>query len=305
MRMGAPPRVVVLTRQPDSHAVTRLKEAASKRELPLHAVDPHELYLQLITAEPATAAAPGVAHPALGEDWRGTVVLPRLASLATEYSLAALDLLERAGARAVNGYGALLRLRYKFGALAELRAAELEVPETVMLRAPSDIAPAVEQLGGYPVVLKFIRGSQGVGVIFAPDAATVTSVVEALNLVQYDVMLQRYYPRGAGSDLRVLVLGGEPRWAVRRQAGPDGFRANFHRGGTAETEELSAELAEVARRAAAVFGLGLAGVDLIEGDEGLLVLEVNASPGFQAIEECHQVDVAAAILDYVGQLRWP
>ncbi len=286
-------RLAVLTRQPQSPGTVRLNEAAEAARVPLELVDPHELYLHL---EQSADAPARVAHPRLGHDWRSTMVIPRLGSLSTEYALSALDALVRAGARSLNGPTGLWRLRYKFRALTELAAAGLPVPQTAMLRAPTDVGPAVEQLGGYPVVIKFLRGSQGLGVILAQDRATVESVLEALNLVQFDVMLQRYYPAGGESDLRVLILGGEPRWAVRRYAPPGGFRANYHRGGRAEAAELSPRLAELARRAAACFELGLAGVDFIEYDDRALIMEVNGSPGFQTIEDSHHVDVAEAII---------
>lgn len=286
-------RLVVLTRQPESPGTLRLSEAARAARVPLELIDPHELYLHLEQSADKPARA---AHPRLGDDWRSTMVIPRLGSLSTEYALGALETLVRAGARSLNGQAGLWRLRYKFRALTELAAAGLPVPQTVMLRAPSNVEPAVEWLGGYPVVVKFLRGSQGLGVILAQDQATVQSVLEALNLVQFDVMLQRYYPAGGESDLRVLVLGGEPRWAVRRYSPPGGFRANYHRGGRAEAAELSPQLAELACRAAACFELGLAGVDFIEYDGRALIMEVNGSPGFQTIEDSHHVDVAGAII---------
>lgn len=296
-------RVVVLTRQPDAHGVSRLVEAAQARNVEQQTVDPHEFYLYLKAPAAKAGAAAAVTHPLHGREWDDTAIIPRLASLATEYSLSALQILEQAGAHSLNPYSGLLRIRHKFSALAELAAARLPVAETCMLHAPSDIEPAVERLGGYPVVLKFVRGSQGVGVVFAPDAATVTSVVEALNLVQYDVMLQRFYPAARGRDLRVLVLGGEPRWAVERRAAAGAFRANFHRGGTATAVEPETEVLEIARRAAACFSLGLAGVDLIETGDGLALLEINGSPGYATIEREHGVDVAACIIQTATQVQ--
>jgi ribosomal protein S6--L-glutamate ligase len=168
-----------------------------------------------------------------------------------------------------------------------------------MLRTPNDLAPAVERLGGYPLVLKFIRGSQGVGVVLATEESVARSVLEALNLVQYDALLQRFYPEAQGSDTRVLVLGGAARWAVTRTSREGGFRSNFHRGGTAAARALTPEIARLAEEAAQLFELGLAGVDLIEGPHGPLVLEVNGSPGFETIEHAHGVDVAVEILQYV------
>jgi len=151
-------------------------------------------------------------------------------------------------------------------------------------------------------VLKFIRGSQGVGVIYAPDESVALSVQEAMNLIQYDVLLQRYYPDAAGRDLRVLVLGGQARWCVRRVSRGGRFRSNFHRGGHAEAAQLVPATAELAERATAVFGLGLAGVDLIEGEGGLLVMEVNSSPGIETVETTHHVDVAGEIVEYTREL---
>ncbi|MCH7471603.1 RimK family alpha-L-glutamate ligase [bacterium] len=287
--------IVVLTRQPESYAARRFLEAANDRqELRLRLMDPHDLYLQISQGEANTFLAKEGFDPA------STAVIPRLGSTATEYSLAALDLLERAGASSVNSAASLLRLRNKFSALAELGANGIPVPDSAMLRAPGEVSHAVERLGGYPVVIKFIRGSQGVGVIYAPDESVVTSVLEAMNLVQYDVLLQRYYPAGAERDLRVLVLGGKPRWAVRRTVAAGKFRSNFHRGGTAEAVDIDEKTRELAARAAGVFGLGLAGVDLIEDDGSIIVMEVNSSPGFQTIEQAHKNDVAGAILDYTA-----
>jgi ribosomal protein S6--L-glutamate ligase len=285
--------IVVLTRQPDCHAARRLSAAAQQLKLPLTLLDPHQYYLYSLNGTTQVALA-GAAVEA-----RELAVIPRLGSLATEYALAALEHLERCGAWCLNGYPQLMRLRHKFSALSQLAAAGLQVPDSAMLRTPNEVGPAVAALGGYPVVLKFIRGSQGVGVVLASDESVARSVLEALNLVQYDVLLQRFYPEAAGSDTRVLVLGGTARWAVQRKSRRGGFRSNFHRGGTAVACELTPEIARLAEEAAQLFNLGLAGVDLIRGPHGLLVLEVNSSPGFETIEHAHGADVAVEILSYV------
>jgi ribosomal protein S6--L-glutamate ligase len=288
--------VAVLSRQPDSYSVQRFSEAARERAIPLLMLDPHLIYLELSAGAPdAYCQEPR---------WRSQrlKLIPRLGSTATEFSVAALDMLERKGASTVNRAASLLLMRNKFTALATLAAAGIPVPDSAMLRAPCSIAPAVERLGGYPLVLKFIRGSQGVGVVYAPDESVVTSVLEALNLLQYDVLLQRFYPRAAQSDLRVFVLGGEPRWAIRRESTGGRFRSNFHRGGQAQVAKLDQATAVLAQRATAVFGLGMAGVDLIEGPDGWLVMEVNSSPGFEAIESVQDDDVAGAILEYAQGL---
>lgn len=288
--------IIVLARQPDSYAVRRLIEAAAQLGAGLTLLDPHQLGLDIATEGPRAFLGRHALDPA------EIAVLPRLGSTATEYSLAALDILERMGVPSVNPGRPLLLMRNKFTAQAMLQSAGLPVPESAMLRAPADVSEAAARLGGYPVVLKFIRGSQGVGVIYAPDESVALSVQEAMNLVQYDVLIQRFYPEAAERDLRVLVLGGKARWAVRRQSRGGRFRSNFHRGGQAEPLALEAAVAELAQRAAAVFGLGLAGVDLIESERGLLVMEVNSSPGFETIEAAHANDVAGAIVEYTRSL---
>lgn len=286
--------IVVLTRQPDCHAAVRLREAALRQKLPLTLLDPHQYYLYTV------AGTTQLVLDGLPVEARELAVLPRLGSLATEYALAALEHLERCGAWSLNGYPQLMRLRHKFSALSQLAGAGLPVPDSAMLRTPNDVGPAVERLGGYPVILKFIRGSQGVGVVLATDESVARSVLEALNLVQYDVLLQRFYPEAGGSDTRVLVLGGQARWAVTRTSRPGGFRSNFHRGGTAVACEVTPESARLAEDAARLFCLGLAGVDLLQGPQGPLLLEVNGSPGFETIEQAHGVDVAGEILSYVA-----
>ncbi len=287
-------RIVVLTRTPESYSARRFVEAASRRKgVALELVDPHKLYLGL-----SGGAADVSLHGAAGATWDHSIA--RLGSTATEYALFALAHLEQAGTASLNTHGALSRLRYKFGTLAELAAGGVPVPDTMMLRAPNDIGAAVARLGGYPVVLKFIRGSQGVGVVYCDNLSVAESVLEALNLIQYDVMLQRFYPKAAEGDVRMLVLGGEARWAVRRTAPGGGFRANFHRGAQVSVYALAEEVAQLAVRAAGVFGLGFAGVDLAEdGGGGWIVLEVNGSPGFEAVEQVHGQVVAEAVLEHL------
>jgi len=284
--------MIVLTRRPDSYSCLRFKESAERLGIDLRLVDPHLLQLQL-------AGTANAVSDASRTDFAGCQVIPRLGGLASEFALAALRQMELSGARTLNSHASLMRLRFKFSALGELATAGIPVPDTQMLRAGenTDVPGAVERLGGYPVVLKFLRGSQGVGVVLAPDESVALSVLEAMNLVQYDVMFQRFYPAASASDLRILVLHGAARWAIRRTSQSGRFRSNFHRGGTAEPAEPTAEQATLALRAAELLDLGFAGVDLIDGGEGRdLVLEVNGSPGFEAVDMACGADVAAEVL---------
>lgn len=287
------PTVHILTRHPDNHASQRFRE--SRPQLDLQLTDPFTLELRLAGGR----AEVWQAGQAL--ELHGAVVLPRIGSSAPEYSLSVLEHMVLAGARSVNPPAGLLRLRHKFNMLSALAQAGLPVPDSAMLRSQSGFDAAVEALGGYPAVLKFVRGGQGVGVIKAQDSDTVRTVLEGLNLLQYDALLQRFHPGAAQSDLRVLVLGGQARWAIRRSS--DGrFRSNFHQGGTAAAVEPDSAMRELAEAAAGVFGLGLAGVDIAEDAGQRYVLEVNSSPGFEATEAAHGADIAGAILDYAASL---
>jgi len=206
------------------------------------------------------------------------------------------------GVPTLNPAAGVARLRNKFNMLGYLAQAGLGVPDSAMLRSPADLSAVADRLDGWPLVLKFIRGSQGLGVMLAADELAASSILEALNFAQYDVLLQRYYADAATTDIRVLVLGGRARWAVRRVAAAGRFRSNIHRGGRAEPLDIPAELRETAERAAAVFGLGLAGVDLTQTADGPLVLEVNSSPGFEQPEALYGPVVADAIVDYTLSL---
>jgi ribosomal protein S6--L-glutamate ligase len=281
----------ILTRHPENHANARFR--AARAHLDLHLTDPFALELRRSNGFAQVLEAGRVL------DLDQVALLPRIGSTAPEYSLSVLEHMVEAGARSINPPAGLLRLRHKFTMLSTLAQAGLPVADTVMLRNQCDFEPAVEALGGYPVVLKFVRGGQGVGVIRAEDSDTIRTVLEGLNLLGYDAMLQRYLPGAAQSDLRVLVLGGEARWAIRRSSNGR-FRSNFHQGGSAAAAVIDHNLAELACSAAGAFGLGLAGVDIALNDGEAYILEVNSSPGFEATEAAHGVDIAGEILDYLA-----
>jgi ribosomal protein S6--L-glutamate ligase len=290
-----PPVLLLLSRNPDAHGVRRLFEAGKTLGV-CQLLDPHAIRLGVEGGQLLAWTDAG------GElDLTRLVVLPRLGSTSTEYSLAVLEHLESGGAKVVNSAAGVTRLRSKFNMLGYLAAAGLPVPDSVVMRVPVEIEPIAERLGGWPVVLKFIRGSQGLGVAIAQDETVAGSVLEAMNFAQYDVLLQRYHARAAHSDFRVLVLGGQARWGMRRVAADGKFRSNIHRGGRAEPIDLAtehAEFAQLAEQAAAVFGLGLAGVDLFASEGGPVLLEVNSSPGFEKPEELYGPVVADAIVEY-------
>jgi ribosomal protein S6--L-glutamate ligase len=310
------PRLLLLSRNPDAHGVRRLHEAGRRHGCEL--LDPHTIRLGVdggkltawkdsegVGSQPHPRGGLGPAHFNDYFDLPNTVVIPRIGSTSTEYSIAVLEHLESGGAKVLNPAHSVSMLRSKFNMLGYLAAAGIAVPDSTLLRAPADVEAAVAGLGGWPVVLKFIRGSQGLGVAIADNISVASSVLEALNYAQYDVLLQRYYPQAAQSDIRIIVLGSKARWGLRRLSGAGSFRSNIHRGGRAETIDLNGEhaaYARVAEAAAEVFKLGLAGVDVFESEPGPVVLEVNSSPGFEKPEELYGPVVADAIVEHTLRL---
>ena len=225
-------------------------------------------------------------------------MINRLSSLAGEYAVQVLTEMDAAGALCVNPGKPTAEFRHKFAALQTLEKSGIPIPETRLVRGGQDLNKAIEELGGPPVVLKYARGAQGLGVIWAESRDTAVSVAESLNLIQYDVLFQRYYPDARKLDLRVLVLGDKAIGAVQRVAGEADFRSNFHRGGMLYRYDLPPELEKLAVSASGALGLHFSGVDIIETGRGPVVLEVNLSPGFEGFDKVYASDIATTVVEW-------
>ena len=224
------------------------------------------------------------------------LLLPRLGSISDEYSLTVLRGFEAAGFRVVNSADALMHVRNKISALLELAADGFPVLPVILLRFPEDIHDAVKKLGGFPVMVKFIRGSQGLGVMKATDAATAQSIVTAFNALGFDVYMEKFCPPRRSKDARVLVLSGRVLAAMERVRSGGDYRSNVHNGAKPKPYEPSDKERNVALRAAKKFGLDLCAVDFLRTPEGVFVLEVNASPGFTGISDATRRDIAEDVL---------
>jgi ribosomal protein S6--L-glutamate ligase len=180
------------------------------------------------------------------------------------------------------------------------------MPATTFVRNRADVMPAIERVGGAPVVIKLLEGTQGIGVILAPDITIAEAIIETLHSTKQNVLIQSFVTESRGRDIRALVVGDRVVAAMRRRASGDEFRSNVHRGGTVEAVELTPEYEQAAVRSAQIMGLRVAGVDMLEGNEGPLVMEVNSSPGLEGIERATDLDVAGAIVDHIaGQVAFP
>lgn len=230
-------------------------------------------------------------------------VIPRIGASITQYGLAVVSHLELMGAPVVNGATAISRSRDKLRSLQLLSMSGIPVPKTVMAHDRSKVSRLLEEVDGLPVILKLLRGTQGVGVMIAHSMEELKTFVDTFWQLGHEVVLQKFISEAEGSDIRALVVGNKVVGAMRRQAKQGEFRSNIHRGGKAQAIELPALFAETAVKAAKVLGLGMAGVDLLQSHSGPQVMEVNSSPGFEGLEKATGRDIAGTIVDFALSLK--
>jgi ribosomal protein S6--L-glutamate ligase len=233
-------------------------------------------------------------------------VLPRIGASITFFGLAVVRQLEQMDVYTPNTSAGIANSRDKLRASQILSRHDIRMPATMFVRDRADVLPAIKQVGGAPVVIKLLEGTQGIGVILAPDTKVAEAVIETLQSTKQNVLIQRFVKESKGRDVRALVVGDRVVAAMRRKAQGDEFRSNVHRGGNTEPVELDDEYKRVAVQAAQIMGLRVAGVDMLEGANGPEVMEVNSSPGLEGIETATELDVAGAIIDYIAnQVDFP
>jgi ribosomal protein S6--L-glutamate ligase len=232
---------------------------------------------------------------------RYDAVIPRIGASITFYGTAVVRQFEQMGVFTLNGSHAITVARDKLRALQVLSRHTVGFPTTTFVRHRDDLLPAIDRLGGGPVVIKLLEGTQGVGVILADTRRVAQTIVETLQSARQNVLIQRFVAESRGRDVRALVVGGRVVAAMRRVAQGDEFRSNVHRGGRTEPVQLDAEHERTAIRAAQIMGLRVAGVDMLESNDGPLVMEVNSSPGLAGIEAATGIDVAGSIIDHIEE----
>jgi ribosomal protein S6--L-glutamate ligase len=226
-------------------------------------------------------------------------VIPRIGASITFYGLAVVRQFEMTGVYCLNESQAIARSRDKLRCLQLLSRHDIGMPPTVYTRQAEHVPVCIEQVDGPPVVVKLLQGTQGIGVVLAESTRAASSVIEAFHGLEQNILIQKFIREARGADIRALVVGRKVVAAMKRQAVAGEFRSNIHRGGTAKKVRLSAESRKTALAAARVLGLTVAGVDLIESEEGPMVMEVNSSPGLEGIQKTTEVDVAAAIIEHI------
>jgi ribosomal protein S6--L-glutamate ligase len=281
----------ILSRRSGLYSTRRLREAAQERGHGVRVVNYLRCYMNITSGEPQVAY--------VGEQLDFDAVIPRVGSSYTFYGTAIVRQFELMGVYSVNGSAAMARARDKLWSTQLLAMAGVGIPETGFAHSVADIDGLIQEAPGPPLVVKLLQGTQGLGVVLAETRTAAHSVIGALRQLDANILVQEFIGEAAGADVRAFVVGGEVIAAMRRQGAADEFRSNLHRGGTATAIVPSAAEREVAITAAAAIGLNVAGVDILQAHRGPLVIEVNASPGLEGIEEATGVDVAGAIIEFM------
>lgn len=288
-------KILIISRRKRLYSTRRLVEEAHNLGHEVEVLDPLKCVLQIKTGEPKLLYG-------LREVKEMDSAIPRISTFATAYSIAVIRHLDMLRIPCVNDHGPIARARNKLGCLQLLASKGIRVPDTLISRYPRNLDKLLERIGGTPVILKLLRGTQGTGVIFAESQASVESMLETIWSLGEDIMLQRFIAESKGRDIRALVIDGEVRSCMRRIGREGEFRSNIHRGGVGETLRLPREYEQAAIRATEAVGLRLAGVDILESAEGPLVIEVNSSPGFQGLEAATGDNVARMIVEFAAKI---
>ncbi len=284
-------RIAILSRKRSLYSTARLVEAARQRGHHPTVLDTLRCTLLLGPHGPQM-------HYRGAEVTDLLVAIPRIGASITGYGVKVANHFVAMGVPVLNDPPAITRSRDKLRALQLLAAAGIGIPPTVMAHDGGNVERLVEQVGGLPAIVKLLRGTQGVGVMLATTMEEVKGIVATFFELGQEILIQQFIAESRGRDVRALVVGDKVVGAMRRKARKGEFRSNIHRGGEGKPIRLSEAFAQTAVRAARVVGLEVAGVDMLEGKEGPLVMELNSSPGFEGLEEATGKDIAGAIVEH-------
>lgn len=286
-------KLAILSRAPNAYSTQRLVAAATQRGHTVKVLNTLRFAIDLSGPEPDLQYR---GRPLSDYD----AIIPRIGASITYFGTAVVRQFEQMDVYTPNTAAGITNARDKLRATQILSRHQIGMPATAFVRNRADVRPAIERVGGAPVVIKLLEGTQGIGVILAPEVKVAEAIIETLHSTNQNVLIQHFVSESKGRDIRALVVGDRVVAAMRRTAKGDEFRSNVHRGGTVESVDLPAEYEQTAVRSAQIMGLKVAGVDMLEGAEGPLVMEVNSSPGLQGIEAATNLDVAGAIIDHVA-----
>ncbi len=285
-------KVVILSRNRRLYSTARLVEAARERGHEARVIDPLRCYMRISSANPRIRYK--------GESLTGfDAVIPRIGASITFYGTAVLRQFEMMGVYPLNESQAVVRSRDKLRAMQLLSRRRIGLPVTGFAHSPDDSDDLLNQLGGAPLVLKLIEGTQGKGVVLGETRKALESLIDAFRGLDANFLIQEFIREAAGSDIRCLVVGKKVVAAMKREAREGDFRSNLHRGGSATPVKITPQERKIAVQSASIMGLNVAGVDILRSNHGPLVLEVNSSPGLEGIETSTGKDVAGTIIEFV------
>lgn len=283
-------KIALLSRKPGLYSTRRLKDAGERRGHEVRVIDYLRCYMNITSLKPMVIYQ---GSPLEGIE----AVIPRIGAPHTFYGTAVVRQFEMMDVFSANESQAITRSRDKLRCLQLLARNGIGLPVTGFAHSTKDVHGLIKTVGGAPLVVKLLEGTQGIGVVLAETQKAAESVIEAFRGLEANILVQEYIKEAGGSDVRCLVVGGKVIAAMQRQARPGEFRSNLHRGGTAVKAKLSPEERSTAVRAAKAMGLNVAGVDILRSNHGPVVMEVNSSPGLEGIERATGVDVAGRIIE--------
>lgn len=285
-------RIGILSRNSKLYSTRRLVEAAEKRGHEVIVLDHLKCVLVIEKNKPKVFY--------FGKEVTGLdAIIPRIGTSVTFYGTAVVRQFEQMQVFSTVESQALVRSRDKLRCLQLLAREGIGMPKTAFASTPKNVDILLDQVGGVPVVIKLLEGTQGIGVILAETQKSAKSVIESFLSLKANILVQEFIKEAGGADIRAFIVDGKVVGAMKRQGLPGEFRSNLHRGGSAEVIELTKEERETAIKSAKKLGLAIAGVDMLRSSRGPLVMEVNASPGLEGIERATGVDIAEKIIEYV------
>jgi ribosomal protein S6--L-glutamate ligase len=285
-------KIAILSRSTKLYSTTRLIEAAEARGHEVRVLDVLRCYMNITSYNPSI-------------HYRGEVltdfdaVIPRIGASVTFYGTAVLRQFEMMNVYPLNESVAISRSRDKLRSIQLLARKGIGLPVTGFAHNPDDISDLIAQVGGAPLVIKLLQGTQGIGVVLAETHNAAESVIQAFMGLNANIMVQEFIKEADGSDIRCFVVGDKVVAAMKRQGAPGEFRSNLHRGGTATLVRLSPEERATAVRAARIMGLNVCGVDMLRSNHGAVIMEVNSSPGLRGIEAASGKDIAGLIIQFI------
>lgn len=285
-------RIAILSRNAKLYSTTRLVEAAQARGHQVRVLDVLRCYMNITSHNPSIHYR--------GEDLSAfDAVIPRIGASVTFYGTAVLRQFEMMNVFPLNESVAISRSRDKLRSIQLLARKGIGLPVTGFAHNPDDIEDLIAQVGGAPLVIKLLQGTQGIGVVLAETHNAAESVIQAFMGLNANIMVQEFIKEANGSDIRCFVVGDKVVAAMKRQSAEGEFRSNLHRGGTASLIRLTPEERSTAVRAAKIMGLNVCGVDMLRSNHGPVIMEVNSSPGLKGIETASGKDIADLIVQFI------